>query len=415
MNEHYEMQPELKVLKAELIRQEFEKYLDSEHFRLLTLEKNIDDVWKQARNQINRYDSERNINTFISILNYFLWHTKYQQDKDKFYYNNFTSILYTILIGYYYYNNKPDDYLKIIRCLNKISTLEKSDIEKFEVDLKSFSDKKNEELDIVKIKYREGTHIEKPLSVTNSYQIDYAIITALEEDEMEKVLPFINIISEIENSKNFIEIGELKNRPDKKIVFASQHNTGMVDASILASELILTFKPKFLIMVGVLGGKPEETNIGDVIIATKVFEVDRGKESKLGFRNELSVSAITNKEIKKIVRKKKDLESHLNSSDETRNTNIKLHFGPIACVNQVIDLPGYFDEKITSIDRKAIALEMESFAIVRACELLNDGKTTPLIIKSVMDNTQNKVDNAKPYAAWTSAKTLEYILTNDII
>lgn len=58
---------------------------------------------------------------------------------------------------------------------------------------------------------------------------------------------------------------------------------------------------------------------------------------------------------------------------------------------------------------------MESFAVIRACELLNNGKTTPLIIKSVMDNTQEKTDEGKTYAAWTSSKTLEYILLNDII
>lgn len=58
---------------------------------------------------------------------------------------------------------------------------------------------------------------------------------------------------------------------------------------------------------------------------------------------------------------------------------------------------------------------MESFAVVRATELLNEGKTTPIIIKSVMDNTQSKDDDAKPYASWTSAKTLEFILTKEII
>lgn len=32
-----------------------------------------------------------------------------------------------------------------------------------------------------------------------------------------------------------------------------------------------------------------------------------------------------------------------------------------------------------------------------------------------MDNTSGKTDNAKTYAAWTSAKFLEYVLLNDII
>jgi hypothetical protein len=32
-----------------------------------------------------------------------------------------------------------------------------------------------------------------------------------------------------------------------------------------------------------------------------------------------------------------------------------------------------------------------------------------------MDNTVDKVDGAKPYAAWTSAKFVKYILENNVI
>ena len=32
-----------------------------------------------------------------------------------------------------------------------------------------------------------------------------------------------------------------------------------------------------------------------------------------------------------------------------------------------------------------------------------------------MDNTQDKTNEAKKFAAWTSAKVLEYIIKNDII
>ncbi len=78
-------------------------------------------------------------------------------------------------------------------------------------------------------------------------QCDYVIITALEENEMEKVLPMIQKVGKIENRKHLIEYGHLKSNTKKKIAYASQLSTGMVDASILATELILQFKPKFLI------------------------------------------------------------------------------------------------------------------------------------------------------------------------
>lgn len=413
-----EIHAELKILKAELIRQKFEEYFYSEHFRLLCLEKDIDTLFKQALSEINRYSKERNISAFIHILNYLLNHWMYEHpdsDSSNSYYDNFIYLLDTIILGFYIDQKKPFDYSKIIGCLNKISMLEKKDIDKIEAKLKEANEDKIKAQEKLKIETREIPSDKVELQKNSDSEIEYAIITALEDDEMEKVLPFINKLNEVEGTNNYIEIGELKDCPQKRVVYASQHNTGMVDASILASELICRFKPKFLIMVGVLGGKPEETNIGDVIIATKVFEIDRGKITDTGFKKESSVATITSKEIKKISRAKRQIETHLNAIDETRNTEVKLHFGPIACVNQVIDLSGFFDDKITSIERKAIALEMESFAVVRACELLNDGKTIPIIIKSVMDNTQIKKDDAKPYAAWTSAKTLEYIMKNNII
>jgi nucleoside phosphorylase len=270
-------------------------------------------------------------------------------------------------------------------------------------------------------------------------QCDYAIITALEEDEMTKILPMIKKEGETANTKHLIEYGHLIKNPNKKIAYASQQSTGMIDAAILATELLTLFNPKFLIMLGVLGGKPNEVNIGDIIVSTKVFTIDKGKltteeilkdesvkeqidivekeeeEIKKVFKKEIESVTMNSSAITKFIRKKADILSYINSEDQTRNKNINLLFGPIACVRQVIDQKGYFEENILVIDRKAIGLEMESYSVARACELVNNGATTPIIVKSVMDNTADKVDEAKPYAAWTSAMFVKYILENDMI
>ena len=58
---------------------------------------------------------------------------------------------------------------------------------------------------------------------------------------------------------------------------------------------------------------------------------------------------------------------------------------------------------------------MESYGIARACELVNNGVTIPLIIKSVMDNTSGKTDDSKKYAAWTSAMFIKYVIIYDLI
>jgi nucleoside phosphorylase len=272
----------------------------------------------------------------------------------------------------------------------------------------------------------------------NKYpRCDYAIITALEEDEMEKILPMIEKEGGTSNSKHLIEYGHVKNKPAKKIAYASQQATGMVDAAILATELLITFRPKFLIMPGVLGGKPNEAKIGDIILSTKVFTVDKGKLTTEGmsidepvekqpntvghekaekvFKKEMEAVTLSSSAITKIIRNRVEILNYINNEDQTRRASVNLLCGPIACVRQVIDQEGYFEKYVLEFDRKAIGLEMESYGIARACELVNNGETTPIIVKSVMDNTADKVDEAKTYAAWVSGTFVRYILENDLI
>jgi len=246
-------------------------------------------------------------------------------------------------------------------------------------------------------------------------QIDYVIVTALEETEMEKLLPMIEKIGKVPHRNILIEYGHLKSNPQKKIAYSSQLSSGMIDAAVLCTEMINYFKPKFLIMAGVLGGRPKEVSIGDVIVATKVFTIDKGKETDGGFKRESEGSNTDSSYITNIKRNKTKISQAIKDSDATRDTMVNIHFGPIACVRSVIDKKGFFDGEISVVDRKTLALEMESYGVSRACELSNDGKTIPLIIKSAMDNTQGKKDKAKPYAAWTSAMVVNYILEHDII
>lgn len=244
---------------------------------------------------------------------------------------------------------------------------------------------------------------------------DYAIITALEEKEMEKVLPMLTKTGALENKKHLIEYGYLTSNPTKTIVYASQLSTGMIDAAVLATELLIRFKPKFLIMAGVLGGKPNEVKIGDVVVATKVFTIDKGKISDCGFKIEIEASNTDSSYVTAFKRNKSKIVDYIKQNDPTRDNRIDIHFGSITCVRQVIDLDGFFENNITPVDRKALALEMESYGVSRACELVNNGDTIPLIIKSAMDNTVDKIDEAKTYAAWTSAIFVKYILENNII
>lgn len=367
-------------LAGSLRKIEFGKFLEGQDFENFLLKNKASKIWNDNRphtlSHIGKPQSDKLLIIFMNILDDYLSRDAYTAEQKT----SLTKMINLVFLRFFeFYLKKEnlkkdyDELIKELEDLNKRGLIYDETITKIKESIK------NKEYKPI----LEEMTIQKNNLATH---FDYAIITALEEDEMEKVLPMFVKEGEFENSHNYIEYGHLKDKPTKKIVYASQHKTGMVDASILATELLVRFNPKFLIMVGVLGGKPESTNIGDVIIANKVFELDRGKLTDLGFKKEISSSNINSRELLKINRNKNSIEQFINDSDSTRKKNIQMHLGAIACVNHVIDLEGFFGEKISEIDRKAIALEMESFAIVRACELINNGHTKPLITRSALLN-----------------------------
>jgi nucleoside phosphorylase len=285
----------------------------------------------------------------------------------------------------------------------------------------------------------------------NRYQ--YAIFTAL-YDEFEPLDSFIDWdeSKSINTGTTIYKVGKIKNT-EKEVVGTWARKTGMIDAAILVTEMIHLFNPKYVIMPGVCGGE-EKTNFRDIIVATDVFLLGKGKikdvtekdiEKKTNQKIELFYNGndfnkyqLTDKEGKPVDIIIEKFEKENNSEEScsdieylikpnsskiledlnrvyTDNEKINLHFEPMACSLSVIDKEDYFECNIKSIDRKTKAVEMESYGVARAVKLANGGKTKFIICKSVMDKTSNKVDGYKKPAANISVQFVKYILENDII
>jgi len=394
---------ELKALQANLLRLDAAKYFNSKDFDYLFLEHDWDEYIKREMTTKSKMNTKAKLESFIGFLNLMLYEwIKYSPDSDNA--NKikhvFNRVIEETIISYIKFDNEDNNYTKLIESLRKIGPVDENTISNIEKLIEENNNLKGD------IKMEDEEKTEKEVST-----YEYAVITALEEDEMEQVLPLVEITSV---DKHFRK-GHFKSNPEKKVVLCSQFETGMVDASILATELIIKFNPKYLIMPGVLGGKPKDTKIGDVIIATKVFTVDKGKIKDEDFFKEIEACTINNSRITIFKSHKTKIQDYIRDSHPTHKNIVNIHFDPIACVRQVIDQKGFFMENFTTIERKTIGVEMESYGITRACELIGDKKTIPIIVKSVMDNTQSKTDGAKKFAAWTSAKFLDYIIKNDLI
>lgn len=282
-------------------------------------------------------------------------------------------------------------------------------------------------------------------------QIDYAVLTALYENEYEAIEKLFDFDGNVYKTGTTIyKSGKLKHT-DIKVITCFATKTGMVEASIIATEMILLFKPKYIFMPGVCGGA-DDTKFGSVIIAEKVFIFQKGKVSDLKEKTDQGDQIIklyyNNKEFDKnkvtdhagnkinlIIEKFKsesetiDIDTELvtlikpelknieNKINEpyAEHEKIKVQLEPMACSMMVINKEDYFDETILPIERKTKAIEMESYGIARASKIANGGKTKSLIFKSVMDKTKLKDDNYKKKAAYTSAQFLKHLLESNVL
>jgi nucleoside phosphorylase len=145
----------------------------------------------------------------------------------------------------------------------------------------------------------------------------------------------------------------------------------------------------------------------------KSFFHQKGKEANSGFQNEIDRCEINPKLISKIRENRKDLTRLIKDGDPSRDfSNLKIHIKPMACGLSVINKEGYFESRISKIDRNTVAVDMESFSIARSCDLSNDKQTNAIIIKSVMDKTSNKDDSSKKLAGYTSAQCAFHLIKN---
>jgi len=290
-------------------------------------------------------------------------------------------------------------------------------------------------------------------------EFEFGIITALYDDEFEEVKKFFvwDANDDIYLGNKRYWIGHLVGFPNRKVVAAIPNATGMVDSAIVATQMLEVFKPKFLIMSGVCGGK-KGTNFGDIVLAKSILTFQKGKISSIKNPDQSPITLFDkNKkpldynhlydkdgnQIKvnvesfevehdtiiefdlqdsvqpELSRIRNEINNCIKTDQEIetkfKKKELNVHFDKMACSTMVINNDGYFEESIKTVDRKIVAVEMESYGIARACKFANFGNTKWIIFKSVMDNMTNKDDKAKKFAAKTSALFLKHLIYDDIL
>jgi nucleoside phosphorylase len=239
---------------------------------------------------------------------------------------------------------------------------------------------------------------------------DVAIITALEHTELEAVIKCNTgwLTNRINGSTYYTSDFELKEGTSIKIVAASSDRMGVSAASIVATKIGLLFNPKLMVMSGICAGVEGKVQLGDIIVADHTWDWNSGKmadqSGEIKFLPEPHQIQLC-RQLRSI------FKTHTVNSPYpaeiyqewtgSRSDNLpNIHLAPMACGSQVIANKQIID-KILEGNRKMLALEMESYGFLLACESLDK---MAFVAKSVCDFADSKKgDDVQEYASFTSA------------
>lgn len=256
---------------------------------------------------------------------------------------------------------------------------------------------------------------------TNDF--DIAIITAIEVEHTE-LKKIFNVIEEIKipGDDTYYYKGCFEGSMDLKIVFATQHQKGIIAAGILATKMIQTFRPRYLIMVGIAAGIEGKAKIGDLLIPFEFFDYTSGKiTSSLppndhdAFKFEpdpkyldldVEIKEVLNKDYSEIL---SEINTNILAQDNINIVKGSLACGPFVLQNQIV-----IDNFIKVHNRNIVGVDMESYGVLYAGKNAYHPKPRVIVCKAVSDfGDVNKSDSYQQLAAYNSVNFIKkFILKN---
>ena len=203
---------------------------------------------------------------------------------------------------------------------------------------------------------------------------------------------------------------------EHRIITAQQSVMGMNAATMLASKVIYSFRPKYLIICGIAAGLGDEAvaMYGDVIVPDMIWDYSTGKyvgpdESEIRFGDvgflPRPMAVHPDEEVMDIVR---------STIDDPEN-EFHVHVGPMACGSSVVANSNMVDKQIRVLYPHTVGLDMESYSICFAAQQCSAPKPKALVVKSICDYANSaKSDKFQRFAAYTSSGYVKYLLENKL-
>jgi nucleoside phosphorylase len=259
-----------------------------------------------------------------------------------------------------------------------------------------------------------------PSSMAHSaFETDVGIVCALEQPEFEAVKEAFG------GQSAWREIGEarythvyretsLQTKSGKtlRVVATASTSMGLTAAAIATTQLIMQFRPRLVAMIGIAAGtRSGNKQFGDVLVADPSVDYNSGKVVDVGGIREFLPDPYPiglNARLRSVLQKYSSnpsvfIDIRKRWKGATPAGANRLHIGPLGAADQVIDDPARVLE-ITKNWRKLVGVEMEAYAVYRACHESPEPKPRMVSFKAVCDFAAEKTDSWQSYAAFTAAQ-----------
>lgn len=269
-------------------------------------------------------------------------------------------------------------------------------------------------------KLRTLSNLDLPVDQSDSFDVDIGIVCALEQPE------FAAVMSALGGASNWKEVGTARfahvyrkttmrtaSGKELNVVGTTSTSMGLTAASIATTQLVLQFRPRIVLMIGIAAGTRDGgKQFGDVLVADPSVDYNSGKviqeDGVRGFQPDpypLGLNARLRSVLQKYRGPNQQLFAEIRAGWKGRlppSAN-RLHVGPVGAADQVIDDPSRVLE-IQRNWRKLIGVEMETYGVYRACHEAPDPKPRFVSFKSVCDFAAEKSDSWQAYAAYVAAE-----------
>ena len=214
------------------------------------------------------------------------------------------------------------------------------------------------------------------------------------------------------DDQNYYKTSFIRDGREHEIITAQQNVMGMNAATMLASKVIYSFRPKYVLMCGIAAGVADEAIelYGDVIVPDLIWDYSTGKyvgpdESEIRFGDvgflPRPIAVKPDPEALEVVK----------STIGDPGNEFHVHIGPMACGSSVVANSEMVDRQIKAMYPNSVGLDMESYSICYAAEACSTPRPRALVIKSICDYANSeKSDKFQRFAAYTSSGYAKYLL-----